>query len=372
MKKSPTDFPKFPSQNLNVSGQLSIVPKSVESCPFRRLVYQWLDDGRANGLAIKTLDDYQDKIFKFYWWWTEHSHFADNPGVHPKNVTSQVARQFAAYLREKVAFRWGITKPTNNKSSEILSPTSIASYGRSVKVFFNWLEREEYIEKSPFNRSVRFTNRNKQDKVLKTVTAEDLSNIFKALTQPEKIATYTGVRNLAIMAMLIDSGIRRGELLSIQVKDLELEYGRCTVRGKSGQRVAHFGDLCRSALINYLQHPLNENLEQESPLWLTESGEPLSYDGFGMIIRRLEKASGVDFHAHRLRHTFATMMAQQGTNVFDLKEMLGHSSITTTQIYVQQNVEHLSEVYRAKSPLSVLAGQDKVKIKRKGRPRTER
>jgi integrase/recombinase XerD len=136
--------------------------------------------------------------------------------------------------------------------------------------------------------------------------------------------------------------------------------------------VALFGDLCRTALVNYLQHPYNEKLEADSPLWLSENGEALGYAGFGMMIKRLEKASGVDFHAHSLRHTFATMMAQQGTNVFDLKEMLGHASITTTQIYVQQNMERLSEVHRLKSPLSVLSNQEKVDIKRRGRPRKYR
>ena len=162
-----------------------ILPKTVESCPFRRLVYQWLDDCRVNGLATSTIEDYQDKTLKFYWWWTEHSHFAEKVGVHPENVTPLEARQFAAYLRERVEFRWGITKPVNNKSSEVLSPASIASYGRAVKVFFNWLEREEYIDKNPFNRSVRFKNRSKQDKVLKTIPPEGLSKIFKALTLAE-------------------------------------------------------------------------------------------------------------------------------------------------------------------------------------------
>lgn len=70
------------------------------------------------------------------------------------------------------------------------------------------------------------------------------------------------------------------------------------------------------------------------------------------MIRRLEEKSGVGFHAHKLRHSFATMMAAQGVNVFDLKEMIGQQSITTTQIYVQQDIERFSQIHRANLPLA--------------------
>ncbi|MEI6046982.1 MAG: site-specific integrase, partial [Chloroflexota bacterium] len=90
------------------------------------------------------------------------------------------------------------------------------------------------------------------------------------------------------------------------------------------------------------------------PLWLTENGDPLSYGGFGMVIRRLEKASGIDFHPHKLRHTYATIMARAGVNVYDLKELMGHSSISTTMIYIQQDVERLGEVGKQNSPLDRL------------------
>jgi site-specific recombinase XerD len=194
MSGKTTDSQKFENQKGDTPPRyinktsLAIVPKSAqESCPFRELIVEWLGCCRSDGLSVRTIADYQDKVFKFWWWWDKH--YAAELGMHPKNVTTREARAFAAYLREPVAFRWGITKPTNNKfkQSQNLSAASIAGYGRAIKVFFNWLERENYIERSPFNKSVKFSNRNKQDRVIKSVAVEDINQIFATLTEPENL-----------------------------------------------------------------------------------------------------------------------------------------------------------------------------------------
>lgn len=288
--------------------------------------------------------------------------------AHPRLVTTRDARAFAAYLRGPLGFRWGMEVP---KHRQELSPASVLAYGRTVKVFFSWLERENYIEQSPFNKSVKFTTK-KQDRIIKDVSQEDLYRIFNVLSRQATTSSYPGLRNLAIIALLLDSGMRRGELLSMKLSQIDFKGGKCLVNGKSGPRYALFSDTCKRAIVRYYKRwRSNQDDNPESLFWLTEDGEPLSYNGFGSMIRRLEKESEVDFHAHKLRHTFATMMAQQGTNVFDLKELMGHANISTTQIYVQANVEHLTRVHREKSPLSTLANaQDRVK-RRRGRPRKQ-
>jgi site-specific recombinase XerD len=152
-QKGDTPSPYIAKLDLTTSAN-----SASESCPFRQLINEWLGDCRADGLAKKTLADYRDKVFKFWWWWDKF--YASERGAHPKNITTKDARAFAAYLREPVTGRWGITNPTNNKfkQSQNLSPASISGYGRAVKIFFNWLEREEYISQTPFNRSVKFYN----------------------------------------------------------------------------------------------------------------------------------------------------------------------------------------------------------------------
>jgi site-specific recombinase XerD len=215
MSKITTDTRKIPSQDKAVApvlspkskGSLAVVPQSTEeTCPFRKLIREWLDACRASGYSPKTLTDYSDKLFKFWWWWTEYSRYAEKLGVHPENVTTREARAFVTYLREPTDIRWGITNPTNNRQRFELAPASIASYGRTVKAFFGRLEKENNIEKTPFNKSVSFSSRYKQDRVIKRVETEDLTRIFEALTRPDYEDTFLGCRNLAMMTLLLDTG----------------------------------------------------------------------------------------------------------------------------------------------------------------------
>jgi integrase/recombinase XerD len=336
------------------------------------LIFEWLDSVRANGRSPKTLADYQDKLFKFWWWWTYHSRYAETLGRHPRFVTRKEARAFAAYLREPNLARWGITEPTNNKQRAELAPASIAGYGRTVKTFFNWLVVEEHIPTSPFTRGVNFTNHRQQDRIVKSVETGDLKRIFDYLMEPHRQGTFPGRRNLAMLALLLDSGIRRGELLSMQLAEGELDLvrNRCVVQGKTGRRFAMFGTACCEALKAYLKLR-NQVPADTKALWITEDGEPLSYYGFGTLISRLEKGSGVDFHTHLLRHTFASTLARQGIDPFTLKELLGHTSINTTQIYVRQNPERLAEAYVPRSPLKELTEISRPLKRRAGRPRIE-
>jgi site-specific recombinase XerD len=365
MKKRPTDNFNSPHSTGNSSpkiprrtwGNLALIAPTTgqsheETDPFRGLIRDWIDWGRSDGLSEKTLEDYSSKLYKFWWWWHDHTHYSERMGPHPEAVTTREAREFATYLRENLTIRWG--EPVG-KNKQKLSAATIASYGRTVKVFFAWCEREGFIEQTPFNKSVKFTSRHKQDRTIKRVELEDQEKLFNTLSEPDRLALYVGVRDLAMISLLLDSGIRRGELLGLHLGDLELPRRRCKVNGKSGPRYAFFGDKCRRALADYLQRfRTAQDNSPDSPLWLAEDAVPLTEGGFGMMIRRLSKKSGVSFHPHRLRHTFASKLADDGVNVFNLKEMLGHKSITTTMIYVQGNPETLAKAHRPNSPLDNL------------------
>jgi site-specific recombinase XerD len=345
-----------------------VLSAAPEPDPFRQLIFDWLDSGRADGLSARTLQDYQDKAFKFWWWRTDHSRYAEKVGIHPHFVTRKEAKEYAIYLREPLAVRWG---ERIRPGKESLSPASIASYGRVVKVLFSWLQLEGEIEDNPF-KSVNFAVKGKESKTIKVLTGAELEKIFAYMLKSYRLNSYNGKRDLAIIALLADSGIRRGELLSMKVTDLDLENNRCLVRGKTGERWAHFSEACRETLKGYtdLRESIGDN--GYSDLWLTEDCTPLMYGGFSIMITRLRNNTGVNFHAHSLRHTFATTLASQGIDLFALKALLGHASISTTQIYVNQNTETLARAYAPHSPLKNMEKIDKQLRNRPGRPRRER
>lgn len=368
---NPSSKASFPSAIR--TSNLSVSPVPAPLTPFQVLIEEWLTYCKAGGLSPKTIITYRDFVSKFYWWWTEHARKGTNNGKepHPVDVTTKDVREFAAYLRTPLAFRWGAPVPPRLQT---LSPITVSTYGRHIKVFFNWLEQEEYIDHTPINRSVKFTNKSKQDKVLKLVAQEELGKLFRFLNQPERLKSFTGARDLAIIALLLDSGIRLGELLSIRNCDLDLKAGRCTVNGKTGRRVAVFGAIGRAAISQYYQHPYhplqhNSAATSTDAFWVTVDGMPLTFYGCQSLIRRLREESGVRFHAHQLRHTYATTMIGQGMNLYDLKGLMGHTDIKTTQIYLHDNVDRLSEVYRPHSPLNAIPGLSAEIKKSRGRPR---
>lgn len=349
-----------------MAGKTTHLPKigDGDSCPFRRLITRFLAYSRSTGLSERTLANYQDRLYKFRWWWVDHTRYGETVGAHPKFVTTEHAQEFAAYLRTELRHRWGTPVPRNCTK---LSNASIASYGREIKVFFNWLEREGHIEATPFNRSVKFKAR-KTDTQTKCLTEEEVQKLFSTLSKSQKLTTYTGVRNLALIALLYDSGMRLGELLSLRHCDMDLKHNRCTVRGKTGMRPVVFSERCREFVSSYLRHPkYPKDYKPTDPLWLSDEKKPLALSSVETMCKRLSKESGVDFHPHLLRHTFATTMVNQGVHVSDLQHLLGHENITTTQIYIHKNVENLARVHRASSPL---AGMKFPQIKRgRGRPR---
>lgn len=351
-------------------------PQNEETCPFRRLIQQFLTYSRANGLADRTIEDYQDKVFKFWWWWSEHTHYAETVGRHPQNVKVEHAREYVSYLRTPLEHRWGVAVPKNKQK---LSSYSVDSYGRALKVFFNWLVTEGHIDHTtPFNKTVRFSNRRKQDRKIKYLSTDEIARIFTALTEPLRLESYLGSRDLAIIGLLYDSGMRIGELLSIRVCDIDLKYNRCLVVGKTGQRTVVFSERCREFLVKYQRHPKHPNQQQDkikdqqadtTSFWLTSDGFPLSFSGCQSLIRRVKQLSGVKFHAHLFRHNFATHMVAQNVNLFTIMELLGHHDISTTQVYVRQgNLERLAEVHKPNSPLNSLSFDQPVK-KGRGRPR---
>ncbi len=367
MKNKPTDY-----SNFSTGAALSVVKKTTksaeETCPFRQLIEEWLDVVRSKGRSEKTILDYTNKIFKFWWWWTYHTRYAETLGQHPEHVTRKQAREFVVYLRTPQTFRWGVTDNSNNKQRHELAPDSIASYGRTVKTFFNWLVDDDYLTVSPFNKKNVNFNPGKRDQVINRLDEKELEAIFAFLLQTERLKTFCGKRDLAIFALLLDSGIRRGELISMEETDLELTHDRCYVKGKTTRRrYAFFRKECNLAVQSYIEARSARN-PTNSALWLTDMGDPLTYGGFASLVRRIEDGSGVTFHAHQLRHTFASILAQLGIDPFALKDLLGHRSIVTTQIYVTLNPDRLSEAHKTRSPLATVTEAAGRMRRKPGRP----
>ncbi len=164
-------------------------------------------------------------------------------------------------------------------------------------------------------------------------------------------------RNSAVLELLYATGIRVSECVGIQLLDIDLDNRILLVTGKGNkQRYVPFGDYAKNAIINYEQHartPLMKRYHQNhSYLFVNHYGKPLTSRGVEYIMDEIIKQSSLttSIHPHMLRHTFATEMLNNGADMRSVQELLGHSSLSTTQIYTHVTKRHLLDDYKKYFP----------------------
>ena len=166
-------------------------------------------------------------------------------------------------------------------------------------------------------------------------------------------ATFLALRNLAIVELLLATGMRIGELVSMTMSDLQKEEGSLLVRGKGArQRLALLPDTrSRRVLGTYSEHRGNVAATTQS-FFINVFGGSLSTQGAANVVSRLSETAGITFRVtpHMLRHTVATLLLKNGADIRVVQEFLGHSSISTTQRYTHVTKEHLASTLRAHHP----------------------
>jgi len=260
-------------------------------------------------------------------------------------VISQVnkahVRQFIIYLQSEA------TVPRSNKS---LSPATIQGYVRTLKVFFSWAKRESYIDSNimdgiPIPKA--------PIRVINTFTSDQVSRLIEMCNQ----ANGSKYRNLAIILLLLDSGMRISELTGVSLRDLDLHEGCITIRnGKGGKgRIVPLGSLVSKVLWKYVNvhrpQPLTQKIEN---LFLTENGLALTKSGVQQMLRRFGKQagiSGVRCSPHTFRHTFAKNYLLNGGDIFSLQKILGHSSLASVRIYLNLFAVDIKRQHQRFSPV---------------------
>lgn len=173
--------------------------------------------------------------------------------------------------------------------------------------------------------------------MVETLSDEEITLLFQRLER----STMLGSRNTAILALLLDSGIRLSELTGLKLQDVHLEDQYVKVMGKgSKERIIPFGSAAKRALIHYLLHfrgePAHPGVQE---FFLTIDGYPLSQEAVKSVLQRLGRAAGIRrLHAHLCRHTYATNFLLNGGNVLLLKQNLGHTTLAMVDRYVHLGV----------------------------------
>nr|WP_245679229.1 site-specific tyrosine recombinase XerD [Actinomadura hibisca] len=190
----------------------------------------------------------------------------------------------------------------------------------------------------------------------KAISIEEVERLLAAATVEEGAAAAArGLRDRALLELLYGSGARISEAVGLDVDDLDLDEGFARVSGKGGKtRVVPIGDYARRAVEAYLvraRPELNGAGRGGPALFLNARGGRLSRQGAWMVLRAAaERARLSAVSPHTLRHSFATHLLDGGADVRVVQELLGHASVTTTQVYTLVTVQLLREVYATSHP----------------------
>lgn len=228
-----------------------------------------------------------------------------------------------------------------------LSARSLARLISSLKSFYRFLVLDDILKKNPASN---LTSPKSWLSLPKYLSVQEVESL---LSQP-KDSSAQGVRDKAMLELLYATGLRVSELVSLKLKDVNLEDGFLFSRGKGGkERIVPLGNTAAVTLRRYLAESRPRFLLRESDdLFLTYRGHLFTRQGFWKVLKKYAGDAKLEnkISPHVLRHSFATHLLERGADLRSVQLMLGHSQITTTQIYTHVTRKHLRQVYERYHP----------------------
>lgn len=224
---------------------------------------------------------------------------------------------------------------------------SVARTISTLKSFYKFLLIEKFVDKSPLEN----ISSPKQKKELPKVLSEE--EIIKLLDIP--LSNNYSYRNKAMIELMYSSGLRVSELINLKVIDIDLDMALVRIYGKgSKERVIPLGEFAVNALKEYIIYHRSSMLKKKpcDYLFLNSRGDKMTRQAFFKILKELARTQNIktEFSPHTLRHSFATHLLKHGADLRSIQELLGHSDVSSTQIYTHISNEKLKENYQDYHP----------------------
>lgn len=229
-----------------------------------------------------------------------------------------------------------------------MSASSVSRQLSALRGFFRFLVREGHIERDP---TANLDTPRQAQRLPRALTGEEVDRLLAAPSGNDP----RSLRNRAMLELLYASGLRVSELVSLSIRDIDLEVGyvRCIGKGNR-ERIVPMGQSAVWAVQHYLALGRRElaPASDDDSLFITSRGAGMTRQAFWKMIKRraLEAGISASITPHTLRHSFATHLLEHGADLRSVQEMLGHADIRTTQIYTHLTQTRLREVYEKHHP----------------------
>ncbi|MGA2110610.1 MAG: tyrosine-type recombinase/integrase [Anaerolineales bacterium] len=319
------------------------------SLPLSQAIVGFLNSKLAEGLSSRTIESYTFDLTK----WVERTGDRDISKVSGQDVSA-----YLAWLRtDYTPHRFG-------GKDYPLSPKTLRNVWTSFSSFFKWAERElripypmRDIPTPRFPRSqVPEFSREEVERMLKACMYKREANTV--LRRAFVMRRSTSGRDVAILLLLLDTGVRASELCALKVGDLDLKTGRVEIKNgvpggaKGGKgRTVYLGKSARRALWNYLSRR-EDGRDPDAPLFLVSGNRLMRPNALLHVIEGIGKRAGVsNAFPHKFRHTFAITYLRSGGDVFTLQQILGHGSLDMVRNYARIAQSDVADAHRRASPV---------------------
>lgn len=286
-----------------------------------KLFFDFLENDKK--LSENTLQSYKRDLKQF-------RKYLESYGLHYNRVKEEDMENYIKELQEE-----------GKKAS------SISRCIASIRSFYQFVLKHKKIKNDP---TAHLQSPKIEKRVPSVLTSKEVELLLK---QPNN-EDLKGLRDKAMLEFAYATGMRVTEIISLDVDDINLEEGYAICKGTNKQRIIPLGSLCLKALKAYLEEArdiLIKN-DEERALFVNINGGRLTRQGFWKIIKYYKDQAHItkDITPHVLRHSFATHLLQNGADLKAIQTMLGHSDISSTQVYMQFQDEGLKNIYRKAHP----------------------
>lgn len=276
-------------------------------------------------LARRTIEEYTQDLQLFF----DYLQPLLDDGLTLQGIDARTVREFLAYLRQKKNY----TAAALNRKIACL------------KGYFRFLEAEGHLAASPMQR----LSSAKEGRLLPKVMSEQEVHRLLEQPAPEQQSEEFAARDQAMLELLYSAGIRLSELVGLNLQDVDWEKLQLRVTGKGNkQRFVFLTATAAAALRSYLQL----RSQPSDALFLNRFGQRISNRAVQLLFKKRKDAAQLQRKAspHTMRHSFATHMLEGGSDLVTIKELLGHESLQTTQVYTNISRRKMREVYDQSHP----------------------
>ena len=276
------------------------------------------------------------------------------PKTELKAITDERLRQFWSWFSNDYrprSFRTGKEHPSISTRNNAWA---------ALRKFYSWAEQElkagrpDKAIPAPKRSSESPVQPFTEDEIHRLITAAEATKVETSNGRSYKIRRRLAERDMAIIIVLLDTGLRVGELCRLDTRDYNSMTGEITVKAhgtaqKTHGRLVYLGKRAKQALWRYLS--CREEQRSDDPLFLSDEGRQLDRGAISQMLRRVGKNAGVlHCHPHRFRHTAAIQFLRNGGNIFVLQRILGHNSLTMVKRYLQLSDQDTQTAMQQSSP----------------------